>query len=107
MIKSIQATELKAKLDNKEEIILIDCREQGEWDAGHISDAKFVALSKLEEVFNAELPNKDAQIIMQCRSGKRSLNACIFLQGEGYLDLTNLEGGIMGWQDEGYEVVQG
>jgi rhodanese-related sulfurtransferase len=105
MIKSIHSPELKAKLDNNEELILIDCREQGEWDAGHIKAAKFVALSKLEEVFETEIPNKDAQIIFQCRSGKRSLNACMFLQGEGYSDLTNLEGGILGWQGEGYEVV--
>jgi len=105
MIKSMDSVELKAKLDNKENIVLVDCREQGEWDAGHIKAAKFVPLSQLEELFSKELVDQDAEIIMQCRSGKRSLNACMFLQGEGYSNLTNLEGGIIGWQDEGYEVV--
>ncbi|OUR93489.1 hypothetical protein A9Q84_18625 [Halobacteriovorax marinus] len=106
MIKTIDAKELKAKLDNGEELILIDCREQDEWDDSHIADAKFVPLSKFQELFENELPNKEAQIIIQCRSGKRSLSACQLLLDEDYDNLTNLEGGIMGWINNGYETVK-
>lgn len=103
MIKSINSKELKEKLDAKEDFILIDCREQDEWDAGHIDGAKFVPLSKFEELHADALPNKEAQIVMQCRSGRRSLNACQFLLGEDYENLINLEDGIMGWQANGFE----
>jgi rhodanese-related sulfurtransferase len=106
MIKSINSKELKEKLDAKEDFILIDCREQDEWDAGHIEGAKFIPLSKFEELFESELPNKEAQIVMQCRSGKRSLNACQILLGEDYENLTNLEDGIMGWQNNGFDTVE-
>lgn len=106
MIKTIDSKELKTKLDNGEELILIDCREQDEWDEAHISGAKFVPLSNFQELFEKELPNKDAQIIIQCRSGKRSLTACQLLLDEDYENLTNLEGGIIGWVNNGYETVK-
>ena len=105
MINEIDAAQLKEKLDQNEELILVDCREQDEWDAGHIEQALFLPLSQFEERF-AELENKDSQIIVQCRSGKRSMRACEFLKEQGYTNLTNLEGGILGWEDEGYPVVK-
>ncbi|EQC48913.1 rhodanese-like protein [Bacteriovorax sp. BSW11_IV] len=105
MINSMDVLELKEKMDKGETVVLIDCREQDEWDAGHIPGAKFVPLSRFQELYSSELPaDKNAQIIMQCRSGKRSLNACMFLQGEGYEDLINLEGGILAWQENGFPI---
>lgn len=104
MIKSINAEELKAKLDAGEELILVDCREQEEWDEDHIPNAIFMPLSTFQENFNKLDSNK--QIIMQCRSGKRSLTACQILQENDYEDLTNLEGGILGWKELGYEVTK-
>jgi len=104
MINEIDSKELKEKLDRGENIILIDCREQEEWDDGHIAAAKLIPLSEFEQRY-AEVGPTDAQIIVQCRSGKRSLNACMILQNNGYENLTNLAGGILGWAEHGYEVV--
>lgn len=106
MIKSINSTELKAMLDAKEELILVDCREQEEWDEGHIEGAKFIPLSQFPELYENELKDKNANLILQCRSGRRSLNACQFLLGEDFENLTNLEDGILGWQNNGYEIVK-
>lgn len=105
MIKSMNVEELKQKIDQGEEIILVDCREQSEWDEAHIPQAIFMPLSTFEEEYE-KLKDKDAQIIMQCRSGKRSLQACMFLQDEDYTDLTNLEGGILDWIEHGYPVIK-
>lgn len=104
MIKSINAKELKDKLDNGEELILVDCREQAEWDEDHIPNAIFMPLSTFQENFSKL--DSNAQIIMQCRSGKRSLSACQILQENDYENLTNLEGGILGWKELGYEVTK-
>ena len=105
-IKSIEAPELKSMLDGNQDIVLIDCREQQEWDDGHIEAAKFLPLSEMEDRFG-EIGGKDAKIILQCRSGKRSMRAAEFLEDQGYNDLTNLEGGILGWLDNEYSTVKG
>lgn len=104
MIKSMNAKELKAKLDAGEKIVLVDCREQEEWDEAHIPNAIFMPLSTFQDNFNKLDPN--AQIVMQCRSGKRSLTACQILQENDYEDLTNLEGGILDWKEQGFEVTK-
>ncbi len=106
MIKSMSVDELKELIDNKEKIILVDCREQDEWDEAHIESAKFIPLSRFKELYEAELKNKDAKIVMQCRSGKRSMQACHFLLENDFTDLSNLEGGILEWAGSGYKVVK-
>jgi rhodanese-related sulfurtransferase len=105
MIKTINVEELKKKLENGEELLLVDCREQEEWNDGHISKAILLPLSEFQDRFK-EL-NQDATIIMQCRSGKRSLNACQILLENDYEDMTNLEGGIMAWIEKGYDITKG
>jgi rhodanese-related sulfurtransferase len=106
MINTMNVTELNQKLTAGENIILIDCREQNEWDEAHIAQARFIPLSN----FAAELANfsdtpKDAIIVCQCRSGKRSLQAAMHLQNEGYENLFNLEGGILAWNEENFPTV--
>jgi rhodanese-related sulfurtransferase len=105
MIKEIDANELKAVMDSGDQFQLIDCREQQEWNECHIAGATLIPLSEFEQKYEAILADKNAHIILQCRSGKRSLNACMFLMSKGYTDLTNVEGGIMGWMNEGYPVL--
>lgn len=101
-IKSMTVTELKQSLEKGEKLILIDCREQKEWDEAHIPAAKFMPLSGLEDQMN-QLEDKNAPIVFQCRSGKRSMTACKMLEEAGFSDLTNLDGGILAWIEAGYE----
>lgn len=103
MIGNMTVKELKEKLDGGSELLLIDCREQNEWDEAHIAQAKFHPLSQFQaEIEKLEGENKERVIVCQCRSGKRSLQAAMMLQGEGYENLFNLEGGILAWLEEGY-----
>ncbi len=104
MITEITVNELKEKLDKKEKMAFIDCREQEEWDEGHIEGAILVPLSIFQEKFESVLPDKNTKVVIQCRSGKRSMNACMFLLSKGYSDLVNVEGGIMAWSQAGYPV---
>lgn len=105
MIKEIDVQELKTKLDNDEKIYFIDCRELEEWQEGHIEGAALIPLSEFQEKYETVLTEKDAKIVMQCRSGKRSMNACMFLLSKGYSDLNNLEGGILAWTQAGFPVI--
>ncbi len=104
MIKEIDVQELKDKLDNKDKFVFIDCREQEEWDDAHIEGATLLPLSSFQEGYEKILTDKNAEIVIQCRSGKRSMNACMFLLSKGYTNLSNLEGGIIAWSEAGYPI---
>ncbi len=104
MIKTINAPDLKEKMENGDAIVLVDCREQAEWDAGHIPGAVFIPLSQLPSRIDDLSPG--ASIVMQCRSGARSMKACHMLAEAGFEDLTNLEGGIMAWAQCGYPITE-
>lgn len=101
-IKSMEVDQLQKLIEEGQDFLLVDCREQGEWDSGHIPQAKLLPMSEIESRY--EELDKNKQIIVQCRSGKRSMNVCCFLEEKGYQDLTNLEGGILAWQEEGLDV---
>ena len=104
MIKEIEVEELKTKIEKGEQFLFIDCREQEEWDDSHIEGATLIPLSAFQEKYEAVLTDKTATIVVQCRSGKRSMNACMFLLSKGYTDLNNLEGGILAWIEAGHAV---
>ncbi len=105
-IKKITIKNLIEKMDQKEDFLLVDCRELPEWNQGSIEGAHFYPLSKLNETHQLEINHsKDQQIIFQCRSGKRSMSACMILKEKGYTNLSNLEGGIMAWVQEGHDII--
>lgn len=107
MINFMEVSELNSKIKNNEPHILIDCREQAEWDDGHIASAILIPLSEFSSRWSEFLSDSDKNknIVLQCRSGKRSLSACQILLAEGFENLFNLEGGIIAWENNGYEVV--
>jgi rhodanese-related sulfurtransferase len=107
MINECSVSELKQKLDAKENFHFIDCREVEEWNEAHIDGATLIPLSEFEAKYENILKDKNAEIYVQCRSGKRSMNACMFLLSKGYSHLTNVEGGIMSWMNAGYPVKNG
>lgn len=76
--------------------ILIDVREQDEWDAGHIDTAKLVPLSGLAQGQMPDLP-KDCEIIIHCQRGKRGVQAAQILKENGYTNVSNMCGGYEAW----------
>ncbi len=73
---------------------IIDAREEGEYERGHIKGAHLVPLSRLRESVS-EIP-KDQTVYIHCRSGQRSYNAVLALQNLGYDNVVNITGGFLG-----------
>ena len=96
-MQTITAAELKARLDSGElNALLIDVREQEEWDVIHIPQAKLVPLQSIPD-YAATLP-KETETIIHCKAGMRSAKACEYLTSLGFENVTNVEGGMDAFQ---------
>lgn len=95
-MKDITTEELKQKLDNKEDFIFLDVREQAEYDEFNLG-AKLIPLGTLPGALNELDPYKNEEIVIHCRSGARSGNAKNFLAQLGYTNVRNLLGGVLRW----------
>jgi len=99
-MKSISVEQLKARLDAGEKLNLIDVREPNEYQEFNIG-AKLVPLGKITSMQADELDDlKDEEVILHCRSGKRSATAALFLESMGFTNTVNVEGGMLAWQEK-------
>jgi rhodanese-related sulfurtransferase len=94
----ITTEELKGKLDNKEDFLFLDVREQHEFDQFNLG-AKLIPLNTLPAALSDLEPHKEKEIIIHCRSGARSGNAKNYLIQMGYKNVRNLLGGVLRWID--------
>jgi rhodanese-related sulfurtransferase len=96
-ITNITTDELAEKLKSGDErVVYIDVREPDEYASGHIEGMTNIPLGTLNEETLANV-HKDAEVILFCRSGNRSMQAAEKLQGLGYNKVVNVEGGITNW----------
>jgi len=96
-MKEITVEELKEKIDQKEDFQLIDVRESFEYDTSNL-DGENIPLAGV--LLEKDKISKDKPVIIHCRSGKRSAQAVKMLEGEGYDNLYNLQGGILAWKEK-------
>lgn len=96
-MKSINVQELKALMDSGADFQLIDVREPAEFNAANLG-GELIPLQTVPQ--NVEKFSKEKQVVVHCRSGKRSANAIMFLGQYGHDNLYNLEGGILAWKEE-------
>ena len=91
--------ELQNKLNAKENFVLLDVRTQEEFDAGHIASAVLLPYDEIELKAATVLPDKEKEIVLYCRSGRRSAIAKKALVKLGYKDVEDF-GGVNRWKGE-------
>jgi len=97
---SIIADDAKTRLDQDNNIILLDVRTKQEHNEIHIPKSVLIPLNEIKSRALNELQDKNAEIIVYCRSGARSSSASSILSNLGYTNVYNLIGGISGWKYE-------
>ena len=102
----VSAEDFSEEIENNPDAFILDVRTQEEWEEdGHLEGATLIPHSSLESR-DSELPiDKEETLLVYCRSGNRSQQAAQTLQEMGYIDIIELESGIIGWKDAGYSVV--
>lgn len=97
--QQISQEEAKQMMDNQE-VILLDVREQNEFDAGHIPEAVLLPVGSITEATAAAvIPEMDSVVLVYCRSGNRSKTASEVLADLGYTNIYEF-GGINTWPFE-------
>lgn len=97
-MKEITVQELKSRLENEENLQLIDVREQNEKDFADIG-GELIPMGTIPN--NVDKIKKDVDVVIYCRSGGRSGRVVQFLEANhGFKNIYNLKGGILAWSDE-------
>jgi molybdopterin/thiamine biosynthesis adenylyltransferase/rhodanese-related sulfurtransferase len=96
-IPEITPKEMKARVDRGDDLFILDVREPHEYQICNLN-GKLIPLGELPRRV-AEL-DSSREMIVHCRSGKRSADAIRFLQTAGFKKLLNLKGGVLAWSDQ-------
>jgi rhodanese-related sulfurtransferase len=105
-VATLRSADLQQRLANHEKLYLLDVRSSEEFAYdGHIAGSRLIPLPALSARLD-ELP-KDTSIICICRSGNRSQVAAEMLVRQGFTNVSNLVGGMQGWQQAGLPVKRG
>ena len=99
MYEQITPDEAKKIMDTEKDYIILDVREQEEFEAGHIPGATLIPYTEIENKAEKILSDKDKLILVYCRSGRRSKIAAESLVGLGYTNIKEF-GGIIDWPYE-------
>jgi rhodanese-related sulfurtransferase len=99
-MQNITVDQLKARMDAGEKLNLFDCREPHEY-AGFNIGAALLPLGKIQTMQIDELEGlQHEEVIIHCRSGNRSGQACLFLEAMGFKNTWNVTGGMLEWQEK-------
>lgn len=100
LMENITVEQLKSRADSGEKLNILDVREPDEYAEFNIG-GKLVPLGKIQGMQTEEIEDwKEEEIIVHCRSGKRSLTAAAFMEMQGFKNVKNLVGGVLAWQEK-------
>lgn len=86
------------QLINHRDALVLDVREESEFDAGHVPNSKHIPVGKIGERLKELEKYKGKPIVVICRSGNRSPAACSVLKKNGFTEIHNLKGGLLAWE---------
>lgn len=91
-------------LINREDAVVLDVRESQEWSAGHIPNARHIALAQFDKRIVELDKLKERSVIVCCATGNRSAAACKRLREAGFAKVFNMSGGIAAWKEAGLPI---
>jgi rhodanese-related sulfurtransferase len=100
-IQETSVIEVKQRLDRGEKLLLIDVREESEWEQGHLPGAHYLGKGVIERDIEKMFPDAGAELILYCGGGFRSALAADNLKKMGYTKAISMDGGIRSWREAG------
>ena len=101
-VRELTVDDVKAKLDRGEKFLLVDVREESEWNKGHLPGAIHLGKGVIERDVEERVPDTATEVVLYCGGGYRSALAADNLQKMGYTNVWSMDGGHRGWKEKGY-----
>ena len=96
-MKQMTATDLQRYLTGDEEVVLIDVREAHELAHGVLEGANHIPMQQIPDMLTEIEPHRSQPVVLICRTGNRSNQVGLFLEGIGFSNIINLVGGMNAW----------
>ncbi|HKS37423.1 MAG TPA: rhodanese-like domain-containing protein [Verrucomicrobiae bacterium] len=106
-VKEITVDEARERLARNPKVVLMDVREDSEWDAGHAAEAVHLGKGVLERDLETKVPDPKTEVIMYCGGGYRSVLTADAAQRMGYRNVYSLIGGYKGLVAAGWPMKKG
>ncbi|MGA9528933.1 MAG: rhodanese-like domain-containing protein [Terriglobales bacterium] len=106
-VRETTVDEIKGRLDRGDKFVLVDVREDREFEADHIPGAVHLGKGVIERDIEAKYPELDTPLVLYCGGGFRSALAADNLQKMGYTNVISMDGGIRGWREKSYPLEKG
>ena len=100
-VKEIDINGYKDMIQKGQDHLLVDVREDNEWNAGHVMGAMHLSKGTIERDIESKVPEKDTPLVLYCGGGFRSALVADNLQKMGYTNAISLDGGWRALQDAG------
>ena len=101
-VKQTSIHDVKTKLDRDERFMLIDVREESEFDKDHLPGAVHICRGIIERDIELRVPDLNTPMVLYCGGGFRSALAADNLQKMGYTNVISMDGGIREWRESNY-----
>ncbi|MCB0750620.1 MAG: sulfurtransferase [Ignavibacteriae bacterium] len=101
-INEIDINFVRKLINDKENFLLIDIREESEWENNRIPGAIYLGKGIIEREIESVAPNNDTQIVLYCGGGYRSALSAENLQRMGYKNVYSMIGGITEWEEKDF-----
>ena len=101
-VRETDVDTVKARLDRGENFVLVDVREDREFEADHLPGAVHLGKGVIERDIEAKYSDLQTELVLYCGGGFRSALAADNLQKMGYTNVISMDGGIRDWRQKGY-----
>jgi rhodanese-related sulfurtransferase len=105
-VRETTVDEIKSRLDRGDRFVLVDVREESEWQKDHLPGAIHMSKGVIERDVEQKVPDVSTEMVLYCGGGFRSALAADNLQKMGYTNVISMDGGVRGWREKGYPMTK-
>jgi rhodanese-related sulfurtransferase len=106
-VRETTVDEIKSRLDRGDRFVLVDVREESEWQRDHLPGAVHMSKGVIERDVEHKVPDLNTEMVLYCGGGFRSALAADNLQKMGYTNVISMDGGVRGWREKNYPMKKG